>query len=80
MNRNEAKFIIKNEGLKHYNLYDDHGIYPNEVSISLKNDKWVVFISDERKCKISEEKYDNESDALNDFIKRLRADKILNSF
>ncbi len=79
MNRNDAKLIIESEGLKHYNLYDNHGIYPNEVSISMKNDKLVVFTSDERKCKISEIEYDNENDALNDFIERLRADKILNS-
>lgn len=51
--------IIDNEGFKHYNLYDNHGIYPNEVSISMKNDKWVVSTPDERKCRISEIEYDN---------------------
>jgi len=79
MTRNEAVIIIKTENLKHYNWFNDHNIYPSEVSITLRDNVWGVFTSDERACRISEISYDNESDALLDFIERLRADKMLDN-
>ena len=77
MTKNEVINIIKDEELLNYNLFEEHEVKPEEVVIRIVNDKWSVYTSDERNCIISEEIYDNESDAFDDFIDRLRADKIL---
>lgn len=79
MNKINAEKIIKDEKLMHFNWFNNHKIYPNEVNIGKVNSEWSVFTTDERASKISEVLYKNESDALIDFIKRLRADKVLNS-
>ena len=51
----------------------------NEVVLRHENDKWIVYVTDERASKItnSQETYADEEEALDDFIDRLRADKIL---
>lgn len=77
MNKSDARKIIENENLKHYNWFGNREVYPYEVSISKTENSWSVFTADERTCKISEAIYDNENDALTEFIKRLRADKKL---
>jgi hypothetical protein len=43
-----------------------------------ENDKWIVYVTDERASKItnSQDSYADEEEALDDFIDRLRADKI----
>ncbi|GMQ55968.1 hypothetical protein AN1V17_03600 [Vallitalea sediminicola] len=75
----EVKKIILVEQLINYNWFGDHDIYPNEVCIRKVNDDWSVFTSDERCSQISDVLYQNESEALQDFLQRLRADKVLRS-
>ncbi|OXM12979.1 hypothetical protein [Paenibacillus herberti] len=77
MTREEALKIIETEKLKNFNWYGDHVLRANEVVISEVSTRWSVFTADERESVISEVVYDSESDALEDFIERLRADKIL---
>lgn len=79
MTINEAKKIIKEEGLRHYNWYNDHPIRENEVGIKKNDNQWVVYVTDERASIItgSEVFFNNESDALDNFIKRLRTEKLL---
>ncbi|WP_055109359.1 hypothetical protein [Paenibacillus ihumii] len=77
MTREEALKIIKKEKLKNFNLYGDHAHRANEVVIRKVFTGWSVYTVDERESVISEVLYDSESDALEDFIERLRADKIL---
>ncbi|MCR4446159.1 Imm59 family immunity protein [Weizmannia coagulans] len=50
---------------------------PNEGQVVIKNEagKWTVFTYNERTSKAGEKMYNNESDALEEFIKRLREDK-----
>ena len=44
-----------------------------------ENEKWIVYVTDERASKItnSVDKYNTETEAIEDFIERLRADKVL---
>jgi hypothetical protein len=79
MTNEEAKNIIKNEGLQRFNWYNDHPLKENEVGISSNNNNWEVYVTDERASVVqgSITVFDNESDALENFIKRLRTEKIL---
>jgi Immunity protein 59 len=77
MIREEVLKIIDKEKLRSFNWFGDHNIRPNEVVIRKVSTKWSVYTTDERESAISEHIYDSESDALEDFIKRLRANKIL---
>ena len=69
----KAMEIIQEEELKYFNWYDDHDIKSNEVGIRKKASKWFVYTSDERANPISGKEFENESEALDNFIKRLRA-------
>jgi hypothetical protein len=75
--REIALEIIQNEKLQYLNWFDDHKMNPNEIGISEKANKWIVYTSDERANPISEKEFQTESEALANFIKRLRA---LNKF
>ncbi len=77
LTRENALEIIQNEKLQNFNWFDDHTIKSNEVGISKKADKWKVYTSDERANPISEKEFQTEGEALENFIKRLRA---LNKF
>lgn len=79
MTKLEAKEIIEKEMLKRFNWFDEHQIKENEVGIRVDGDQWVVYVTDERASVVtgSITKFNNESDALDNFIKRLRTDKIL---
>ncbi|KYC97999.1 Imm59 family immunity protein [Heyndrickxia sporothermodurans] len=79
MTKQEAKEIIRKEMLKRYNWFDEHPLRENEVGIRVDNDEWVVYVTDERASVVegSITKFNNESDALDNFIKRLRTEKIL---
>lgn len=80
MNIAEAKEIIKNEGLENYCLFCDTS--PNEGQIVIKKEagKWIVFTYNERTSKSGKKIYKNESDALEEFIKRLRGDKLVREY
>jgi len=76
----EAIQIIKDENLQNYNWFDNHELQPNEVEITKQENVWTVATADERTTRISKMSYKSESEALNDFIERLRADKVLNQY
>ena len=79
MNIKEAIKIIHEEKLKDYNINEERDNRENEVVLRHENDKWIVYATDERASKItnSQDIYLDEEEALDDFIDRLRADKIL---
>lgn len=79
MNIEEAKKIIQEEKLQGYNMNEERHNRENEVVLRSVNDKWIVYVTDERASKItnSQDSYSDEEEALDDFIDRLRADKIL---
>lgn len=79
MDKESAIRIIDLEGLQGYNLNEDRNDKENEVVIKKNGDAWVVYVTDERASKITNslDQYSKESDALDDFIERLRGDKIL---
>ena len=79
MKRFELQHVLKKEGLKYYNLFNEHEIKPNEVIVYEKDNKWFVCAADER-ADIVDSSYtcfDNEEDALDHFIKLVRLEKIL---
>jgi len=80
MTEREALQIIGNENLKNYNWFDHHALQPNEVEISKQGNIWLVATADERVNRISTMSYTSESEALEDFIERLRADKVLGEY
>lgn len=79
MTRDDIKKIIKEEGLRGYNFFEDRMDMENEIVIVNDSNQWIVYVTDERASKItgSEKKFDNEIDALDNFLKRLRALNIL---
>ncbi|PGT91622.1 Imm59 family immunity protein [Bacillus sp. AFS040349] len=79
MNIKEAIRIIHEEKLQDYNMNEVRDNRENEVVLRHENDKWIVYVTDERASKItnSQDTYADEEEALDDFIDRLRADKIL---
>lgn len=78
MTRRDAMQIILKEDLRNYNLNEERSNKENEVTIKEYNDKWIVYATDERASKIagSEVVFEVESDAWDNFIKRLRTLKI----
>ena len=79
MTRDDIKKIIKEEGLRGYNFFEDRMDMENEIVIVSDSNQWIVYVTDERASKItgSEKMFDNEIDALDNFLKRLRALNIL---
>ena len=67
----DARKIIQEESLQGYNLCEERE--------NRENEKWIVYVTDERASKItnSVDKYNTETEAIEDFIERLRADKVL---
>lgn len=80
MTREQVISIIEKEQLRNFNMDEERYNKENEVSICRENGFWKVYATDERASPIigSEIVFDNESDAWENFLKRLRADKILN--
>lgn len=77
MTREEAKRIIEEEGLQGYNLFENRPNEEEEVGICQKGGRWIVYVTTERAgiAAGSECVFDNESDALENFIKRIRLGK-----
>ena len=75
----DARKIIQEEGLQCYNLCEERENRENEVVLKKENEKWIVYVTDERASKNinSVDKYNTEAEAIEDFIERLRADKVL---
>ena len=74
MTREEAKKIIEEEGLQGYNLFENRPNRTDEVGICQQGGCWIVYVTTERAGigAGTEPFFDNESDALENFIKRLR--------
>lgn len=79
MERERAIEIIQKEELINFNMFEKRDNKENEVVILEQSGKWTVYVTDERASKItnSVDEYTTENEALDDFIHRLRADKIL---
>ncbi len=71
--------IIQKEELINFNMFEKRDNKENEVVIVEQSGKWIVYVTDERASKITNSVYEytTENEALDDFIDRLRADKIL---
>ncbi len=79
MTREEAIKCIEKEELIGYNFFEERYNKENEVVIKEDNGVWIVYATDERASKVtgSEKIFETEKEALENLIKRLRADKIL---
>ncbi len=79
MTREEAKKIIEKEQLIGFNWNEERYHKENEVGIIFEDNAWKVYTTDERASAVtgSVREYETEEEALDDFIKRLRADKKL---
>lgn len=79
MTREQVLLIIEEEQLKNYNIGEERYGKENEVGIRKENGFWKVYATDERASIVmgSESIFENESDAWENFVKRLRADKVL---
>lgn len=79
MRREEAIKIIHQEKLKGFNLNENRYNRVDEVVIKSKDGVWMVYVTDERASAITGSKmiFNNEEDAWDNFIVRLRADKRL---
>lgn len=77
MTREEALKIIREEDLRHYNICEQRPYREMEFVIQNYDGKWVVYVTDERASVItgSEAVFISESDAWDNFIKRLRISK-----
>ncbi len=79
MTEKNAKKIIREEKLINYNLNEDRYNKENEVVIKKEGDYWIVYSTDERASTVTNSKiiFENEEEAWDNLIKRLRADKVL---
>lgn len=78
MTREDALKTIKDENLKKYHFFDETNVYVDEVGIYKDLDKWIVYATGERATRDGIRAYDNESDALENFIRRLRCSNRIN--
>lgn len=70
---------MEEEALQGYRFFEDRPYKADEVVIAYSNKTWQVYVTSER-CAMIESTLDifeSESEALESFIDRLRADKIL---
>ena len=82
MNKEQALRIIANEQLKNYNMGEERYHRENEVGICREKGLWKVYATDERASIVtgSESVFTNENAAWDNFIERLRADKVLDEY
>lgn len=81
MTQKQALLILQEEGLSHYNWNEEHEKRENEVVIKLAKSKSVVYVTDERASIVtgSITIFKTEEEALENFISRVRTEKILYS-
>lgn len=77
MTREEALKILENENIAIYNWFNSHRNEENEVGITREGEIWYVYATSERAAVMGKQAFNNESDALESFIKRVRSDKRL---
>lgn len=75
MTREYIKKIIAEEDLRGYSFFEHREKAENEVVIENASGQWIVYVTDERASKRSgsEKRFDNEVEALDNFLTRLRA-------
>ena len=75
MTSESVKRIISDEGLTGYRFFESGMNAENEIVIVKDSRQWIVYATDERACKVtgSDQTFNNEEDALDNFLKRLRA-------
>lgn len=75
MTREYIKRVIDEEGLRGYNFFENRANAENEIVIVNDSKQWIVYATDERTSKRSgsEKRFDNEAEALVNFLTRLRA-------
>ena len=75
MTRDRIKKVIDEECLRGYNFFENRANAVNEIVIANDSEQWIVYVTDERASKRSgsEKRFDNEVEALNNFLTRLRA-------
>ncbi|WP_077927691.1 hypothetical protein [Wohlfahrtiimonas populi] len=77
IDENEFLKIMREEELPSCSWYQTNGFEMDQIGIIFENGKWKTFVTSER-CAIldsSVSEFDNESDALNSLLFRLRARK-----
>lgn len=79
MTREYVKKLITEEGLHGYNFFENKVNKENTIVIAKDSEQWIVYATDERASKRtgSEKTFNNEAEALENFIKRLRASNTL---
>lgn len=79
MNIDYVKKIIKEEKLVNYNLLETRNDAENEIVLKRHSEIWYVYATDERASKVtgSERMFCDEEEALENFLKRLRAMNVL---
>lgn len=79
MKKEDCEKIIIEEGLSAYNICENRDDYENEMVIKKYEDKYIVYATDERASKVtgSQREFSNEDDAMQNFLKRLRALNLL---
>ncbi|MFD9627529.1 Imm59 family immunity protein [Peribacillus muralis] len=80
MNIDDAKKIIQNEELENYCFFCKETSIEGEVVIEKDGHEWKVYTNDERATKTGEKIYKEESEALHDFIERIRGDKAMRTY
>lgn len=75
MIRDYIKKVIVKECLRGYNFFENRANAENEIVILKESSQWIVYATDERASKMSgsEKRFDNEVEALDNFLTRLRA-------
>ena len=75
MKRNDVVEILNKEQLIFYNFFEDRDDASDEMVIKSISGKYVVYATNERAAKVAEgeREFDNESEALENFVRRLRA-------
>lgn len=70
----KVKEIVKSEHLRDANICEDRPPSPNEVILRRIDNKWIVAAADERAAIVESSimVFDNEKEACEDFIWRLR--------
>lgn len=74
MSNEEVNKLIEAEKLKYYNWYYDHQQKENEILIYKEAGRWIVCATDERAAIVTGScaYFENENNALTNFLSRLR--------
>lgn len=79
MTKEAVLSILKEEKLYHYNWNEEHDKRENEAAIKFEKNNFIVYVTDERAAIVTNSitSFSSEEDALDNFIKRVRTEKIL---